>query len=66
MKKSSFFFFFNPHVFVFLMWTIFKVLIGFVTTLLLFCVLVFGLEVCRISAPSKGSNLDPLHWKAKS
>ena len=56
MKKIKLF---NPHVFIFLMWTIFKVLIGFVTTLFLFCVLVLGLEICGISAPQSGIKPGP-------
>ena len=39
------------HLFFFLMWTIFKVFIEFVTVLLLFYVLVFGLEVFGILTP---------------
>ena len=37
--------------FFFLMWTIFKVLIEFVTILLLFYILVLGHKVCGIFAP---------------
>ena len=36
------------------MWTVFKVFIEFVTTLLLFYVLVFGLKACGILAPYPG------------
>ena len=43
----SFFFFF-------LMWTIKKVFIEFVTILLLFYVLIFGQEACGILAPRPG------------
>ena len=46
----------------FLMRTIFKVSIEFVTVLLLFYVLVFWPR----GMWDQGSNLHPLHWKAKS
>ena len=49
------------------MWTIFKVFIGFVTTLLLlFMFWFFGPEACEILALQSGSNPHPLHRKAKS
>ena len=47
------------------MWTIFKVFIEFVTIL----ILCFGFVVVRhvgSQLPDQGSNLYPLHWKAKS
>ena len=49
------------------MWTSFKVLIEFVAVLLLFYVLVF-LAVSHVGSelPDQGSNLHPLHGKAKS
>ena len=50
-----FFFFFK----IFLMWTIFKVFIEFVTTLLLFYVLVYGHEACGILAPRPGIEPTP-------
>ena len=58
--------FFLKDIFVGGMWTIFKVFIEFVTTLLLFFVLVFfGREACGILAPPSplGIELMPLHWK---
>ena len=51
--------------FFFLLWTIFKVFIEFVTIL----ILCFGFVVVRhvgSQLPDQGSNLYPLHWKAKS
>ena len=50
----------------FLMWTFEKVFIEFATILLLFFILCFGREAYGILAPSQGSNLYFLHWKAKS
>ena len=47
--------------FLFLMWTIFKVFIEFVTILLLFYTLFFW-----PGGPEEGWNLHPLHWEAKS
>ena len=41
-------------LFFFLMWTIFKVFIGFVTILRLFYVLAFGHEAYRILVPQPG------------
>ena len=40
------------------MWTVFKVFIEFVTTLLLFYVLVFGLKACGILDP--GAAIKPI------
>ena len=40
------------HIFIFLMWTIFKVFTEFVTILLLFYVLFIGLKACGLLAPS--------------
>ena len=49
---------------IFLMWTIFKVFIEFVTTLLLFCVSVFLAEGCVESwLPDQALNPHPMHWK---
>ena len=47
------------------MWTILNIFIEFVTALLLFYVLVFGLEICGVLA-AQGLILHPFHWKAKS
>ena len=47
------------------MWTILKVFIEFVTILLLFYVLFFGLEVHRILAPQAGIELAPPSSKGK-
>ena len=47
------------------MWTLFKVLIKFVTILLLFHVLVFW-PSGMWNLSSQGSNLHALHWKLKS
>ena len=41
------------------MWTIFKVFIEFVMILILFYVLVFGLEACGIIAPQPGIEPTP-------
>ena len=61
--KRGFFFF---KIF-FLMWTIFKVFIEFVTILLLFYVFsFFGCEACGILAPQPGMEPAPSHWEAKS
>ena len=49
----------------FLMWTILKVFIEFVTILLLFHVLFFGLEVHRILAPQAGIEPAPPASKGK-
>ena len=62
-SSSSFFFFFCK---VFLVWTVFKVLVKFVTILLLFSFLFFFHEACGILTPDQGSDLHPLHWKSKS
>ena len=51
---------------VFLVWTVFKVLVKFVTILLLFSFLFFFHASCGILTPDQGSDLHPLHWKAKS
>ena len=52
---------------IFLMWTIFKVFIEFVTMLLLFYVLVFWPGVMwDLSPPTRDQTCNPLHWKAKS
>ena len=57
------FFFFK----IFLMQTIFKVFIEFVTILLLFYIWVFGpWRLWNPSSPNQGSNLHPLLWKSKS
>ena len=48
------------------MWTVFKVLVKFVTILLLFSFLFFFHEACGILTPDQGSDLHPLHWKSKS
>ena len=48
------------------MWTIFEVLIEFVTILLWFYVLVFWSQGMWDLSPNQGSNLHPLHWKVKS
>ena len=48
------------------MWTIFEVPIEFVTILLWFYVLVFWPQGMWDLIPNQGSNLHPLHWKAKS
>ena len=49
------------------MWTILKVFVEFVTTLLLFYVLVFWPEgMWDLSYPHQESNTRPLHWKVKS
>ena len=48
------------------MWTILKVFIEFVTVSLLFYVLFFWLQGSGILVPALGSDLHPLHWKAKS
>lgn len=45
----------------FLMWTIFKVFIKFVTVLLLFYILAFGQEVCGALAPPNQEQTHPLH-----
>ena len=51
--------------FFFLMWTILKVFIEFVTVLLLFYVLVFWPRgVWDLNSPDKGLNPHLLHWKA--
>ena len=49
------------------MWTIFKVIIEFVTILLVVYVLIF-LAISHVgsSLPDQGSNLHPLPWQAKS
>lgn len=47
----------------FLMWTIFKVFVEFVTILLLFFVLDFGLKATEILDPHPGIEPTPLHWK---
>ena len=44
----------------FLMWTIFKVFIEFVTILLMFCFGFFGCEACGILAPWPGNEPAPL------
>ena len=56
----------------YMMWTIFKVLIECVRTLLLFCggffcffFFFFGFEPCGVLAPQTGMELHPLQWKAK-
>ena len=57
------------HIFLrffFLMWTIFKVFVEFVTILLLFMFWFFSHEACWILAPWPGIQSVPLHWKAKS
>ena len=52
---------------IFLIRTIFKVFIVFVTMLLLFCSFdFFGPKACGILAPDQRLNPHPLHWKAKS
>ena len=54
-------------VFFFLMWTILKLFIEFVTILLLFYVFpFFSLKACGILAPWPGIKLHLLHWKVKS
>ena len=51
----------------FLMWTIFKVFIEFVTILLLFYVLVFWQRgMWDLSSPTRDQTSTPLHQKAKS
>ena len=56
--------------FVFLMWTIFKVFIEFVTIWLLFCFWFFDHEACGMLVPGPGVETVciafPLHWKTKS
>ena len=52
-------------LFFFLMWTIFKVLIEFVTILLLFYILVLGHKVCGIFAPWAGIKPTPLALEGK-
>ena len=60
----SFFFFFKILL---LLWTIFKVLIEFVTILLLFHVLVFvATWYVGSQVPDQGFHRRPLHWKVKS
>ena len=52
---------------IFLIWTIFKIFIEFVTLLLLFYVLVFWPQPTWDSLlPKQGSNPDPEHWKVMS
>ena len=51
--------------FFFLMWTIFKVFIEFVTILFLFCVLAFGYEACGILASPKGVEPAPAALEGK-
>ena len=47
------------------MWTILKVFVEFVTTLLLFYVLAFWPQgMWDLSYPHQESNTHPLHWKA--
>ena len=67
LETSSFkiFFFLCGPFFFFLMWTIFKVFIEFVTMLLLFYVLFFW-PGGMWDPGDQGSNLQPLSWKAKS
>ena len=49
------------------MWIIFKVLIKFVTILLLFYVLVFlAVKPVGSQLPNQGSNLHSPHWKVTS
>ena len=48
------------------MWTVFKVFIEFVTTLLLFYVLVFGLKACGILAPHPGMEPAPPALEGKA
>ena len=47
-------FFFFSFLDVFLMWTIFKVFIEFVSILLLFHIFIFGCKACGILAPGQG------------
>ena len=53
--------------FFFLIWTIFKVFVEFVTILLLFCILVFfGCKHVESKLCNQGLSLYSLHWKVKS
>ena len=61
----SFFLQLFKKLFFFLMWTIFKVFIDFVTILLLFCVLFFGCQACEILAPQPRIELSPLALKGE-
>ena len=56
--KDSFFFS--------LMWAILKSLLNLLQYCFCFLFCFFGHEVCGISASDQGSNLYPVHWKARS
>ena len=65
VRTIGLFYFFKD--FFFLMWTIFKVIIEFVTILFLFYVLVFWLPgMWDLSSPVRNWTLYPLHWNLKS
>ena len=49
----------NIYIYIYLLWTIFKVFIEFVPIFLLFYVLVFWPEVCGILAPQPGIEPSP-------
>ena len=50
------------------MWTIFKIVIEFVTIFVsvFLYVLLFGWEACGVLGPQQGLNPHPLHWKVRS
>ena len=66
-QMLTYYFILFLKTFFFLMWITFKVFIEFVTTLLLFYVLVFlAARPVGSQLTDEGSNLTPLHWKVMS